>query len=100
MLRSIGPAIFQAMPHDLQLRVATAEEIEDAVAFGLRFHGRKRVHQGDEFMAQIAAERLVKHLEQSGLCAVWSRDCRRFLGLGTGVIGSERRRVSRILFVG
>jgi ubiquinone/menaquinone biosynthesis C-methylase UbiE len=32
----------------------------------LRFHGRKRVHDADEMMARITAERLVEHLERSG----------------------------------
>jgi hypothetical protein len=49
-----------------QLRPATAEEIEQTLAFALQFHGRKRVHHGDELMARITAERLVEHLERSG----------------------------------
>ena len=48
------------------LRPATAEEIADSLAFGLRFDGRKRVHEADAMMARITAERLVRHLEQSG----------------------------------
>ena len=48
------------------LRPATAEELTQALAFGLRFQGRKRVHQGDELMANITAERLIRHLERSG----------------------------------
>jgi hypothetical protein len=32
----------------------------------VRYDGRKQVHQGDEFMAKITAERLVRHLERSG----------------------------------
>jgi hypothetical protein len=31
----------------------------------LQFSGRKRVHQADEYMARIAAERIVRHLEHS-----------------------------------
>ena len=45
---------------------ATADDIEDAIAFALRFDGRKRTHTGDEFMARITAQRLVRHLEMSG----------------------------------
>jgi hypothetical protein len=38
----------------------------DTLSFALRYQGRKRVHQGDELMARIAAERLVQHLERCG----------------------------------
>jgi len=38
----------------------------DALAFALRFQGRKRVHNADEFMSVIVAERLVEHLKRSG----------------------------------
>ncbi len=48
------------------LRPATAEEIRAALAFALRFDGRKRVHTGDEFLARITAERLVDHLARAG----------------------------------
>ncbi len=54
------------MSDNPSLRRATAEEIEETLAFALRFSGRKRVHQGDEFMATITAQRLVEHLERSG----------------------------------
>jgi hypothetical protein len=54
------------MPDDPHLRPATTNEIEDALAFALRFDGRKRARHGDEFMAKITAERLVAHLELCG----------------------------------
>jgi hypothetical protein len=38
----------------------------DAIAFSLRFDGRKRVHNADEIMAEIVAKRLVEHLERAG----------------------------------
>ena len=38
----------------------------DALAFALRFQGRKRVHNADEIMAEIVAKRLVEHLERAG----------------------------------
>ncbi len=50
----------------LELRPATAQEIEDTLSFALRFTGRKRVHHADDAMARITAERLVQHLERSG----------------------------------
>ena len=36
-----------------------------AIAFALNFSGRKRVHDADAFMARIAADRIVRHLEQA-----------------------------------
>jgi hypothetical protein len=51
-------------PQDLH--PATAEELAETLAFALRYDGRKRVHHADGMMARIAAESLVRHLEQSG----------------------------------
>ena len=48
------------------LRPATRDELTQSLSFALRFDGRKRVHDADEVMARITAERLVEHLEQSG----------------------------------
>ncbi len=48
------------------LRQATSEELAEALAFALRYEGRKRVHDGDRLAAEIAAARLVRHLERSG----------------------------------
>ncbi len=50
----------------LNLRPASAHEIEESLSFALRFSGRKRVHHADDAMARITAERLVQHLERSG----------------------------------
>ena len=50
-------------PH---LRPATPDEIADALSFALRYEGRKRVHHADDAMARITADRLVRHLAQSG----------------------------------
>jgi hypothetical protein len=41
-------------------------DLADAVAFALRFEGRKRKHDAAEYMAAIAAERVVRHLERAG----------------------------------
>jgi hypothetical protein len=49
-----------------RLTPATAEDVADALAFALRFQGRKRVHSADELMSAIVAKRLVEHLERSG----------------------------------
>jgi hypothetical protein len=40
-------------------------QLVDSIAFGLRFSGRKRVHDADAFMAKIAAHRIVRHLEKA-----------------------------------
>ena len=49
-----------------ELMPADPRDLACAVAFALRFEGRKRVHNADEYMAAIAAERVVRHLERSG----------------------------------
>jgi hypothetical protein len=49
-----------------RLTPAAPDDLADALAFALRFDGRKRKHGAAEFMARIVAKRLVDHLEQSG----------------------------------
>ena len=41
------------------LAPASAEDLADALAFALRYSGRKRVHDSAEIMATIVARRLV-----------------------------------------
>jgi hypothetical protein len=48
-----------------QLTAASTEDLSDALAFALRFHGRKRVHDADEIMAEVVAKRLVEHLKRA-----------------------------------
>jgi hypothetical protein len=45
-----------------KLTPADPRDLAEAIAFALRYRGGKRVHQADEYMAQIAAERIVEHL--------------------------------------
>jgi hypothetical protein len=47
------------------LRPATTDELVQALAFALRYDGRRRVHHADSVMVRITAERLAAHLEQS-----------------------------------
>jgi hypothetical protein len=47
------------MPDDPRLRPATSDEVADALAFALRYKGRKRVFDADRAMARITADRLV-----------------------------------------
>jgi hypothetical protein len=51
------------------LTPADPPDLADAIAFSLRFEG-KRVHQADEYMAAIAAERVVRHLERAGFVVI------------------------------
>ena len=49
-----------------ELLPATTAELQETLSFALRFEGRKRVHHADDVMANITAERLIRHLERSG----------------------------------
>jgi hypothetical protein len=49
-----------------QLTPAKPDDIAEAIAFALRYSGRKRVNDAGEMMAAIVAKRLVEHLERSG----------------------------------
>ena len=49
-----------------RLTPATPEDLADALAFALRFDGRKRKHDAAEMMARIVAKRLAEHLERAG----------------------------------
>jgi hypothetical protein len=40
--------------------------VAEALAFALRYSGRKQVQDSGEIMARIVAERLAEHLERSG----------------------------------
>lgn len=51
---------------DDPLRPATRDEIAQALAFGLQYDGRRRIHTADGLMARITADRLIEYLEQSG----------------------------------
>jgi hypothetical protein len=55
------------------LRPASTEDLADALAFALRFDGRKRKQDAAEMMARIVAKRLVEHLERSGFVVMKSR---------------------------
>jgi len=52
---------------DEHLRPVTHEELTRDLAYALRFNGRRaHFRNADEFMAQITAEHLARHLELSG----------------------------------
>jgi hypothetical protein len=53
-----------AMPDAEEKRSpADPADLADAIAFALRYSGRRRVHKADDYIAKIAAERIVRHLE-------------------------------------
>jgi hypothetical protein len=56
------------MPHEeYKLTAADPRDLAESVALALRFfEGRKRNHDADAFRANIAAERVVRHLERAG----------------------------------
>ncbi len=45
---------------------ADRSDLADALAFALRYQGRKRVHNADEIMAEIIAKGPVDRLERAG----------------------------------
>ena len=49
-----------------RLTPADPHELADAIAFALRYRGRKRVHDADDMAARIVAERLVDFLARAG----------------------------------
>jgi hypothetical protein len=70
------PPSFAALAHVCQIPTAsrhTPEDLADALAFALRFDGRKRKSDAAEMMARIVAERLVRQLETSGFVVMKSR---------------------------
>ena len=54
------------MPDADRLTPASSDDLADALAFALRYSGRKRTHDAGEMMAAIVAKRLMEHLERSG----------------------------------
>jgi hypothetical protein len=54
------------MTEAFTLRPAEPTEITDALAYALRYDGKRRVHHADDAMARITAERLIRHLGQAG----------------------------------
>ena len=49
-----------------KLTPADPGDLASALAFALRFQGRKRVRDADELISAIVAKRLVEHLERAG----------------------------------
>ena len=64
------------------LTPADPADLAGALAFALRYQGRKRVHNADEIMAEIVAARLVDHLERAGFVVM-----KRPAGVGAAALG-------------
>lgn len=45
---------------------ADPSDLADSIAFALQFNRRKRFHEGDKLMADITADHIVRHLDNSG----------------------------------
>ena len=54
------------MTNPAQLHPADPADVADALAYALRYDGKRRVHHADGVMARITAERLIRHLERAG----------------------------------
>jgi hypothetical protein len=65
-----------------RLTPAAPDDVADALAFALRFAGRKRAHAADEMMASIVARRLVEHLDRAGFVVMKKR-----LSVGASALG-------------
>jgi hypothetical protein len=50
---------------DDKLTPTDPRDLADAIAFALQFEGRERVYSANEYMAAVAAERIVRHLARS-----------------------------------
>jgi len=64
------------------LTPASRDDLEQAIAFALRFSGRKRIRTAGDIMAAIAAERIAAHLEEAGFVIM-----RKPPGVGAAALG-------------
>ena len=67
-----------------KLTPADPRDLAEAIAFALRYRGGKRVHQGEEYMAQVAAERIVEHLARARFVVMKKPSDRGGAGLARG----------------
>lgn len=54
------------MAQDEDLIPVTREDPVSSLSFALRFDGRRRIHQPDDFMARVAAKHLADYLDCFG----------------------------------
>jgi hypothetical protein len=70
-----------------RLTPADSADLAGALAYALRYQGRKRTHNADEIMAEIVAKRLVEHLERSGFVVMKREPITGGAALGRGFAG-------------
>jgi hypothetical protein len=76
------------MPDDEEkLTPADPDDLAAALAFALKFEGRKRWHDADAFMADIVAKRLVRCLERARYVVMKRPPLGGHSGLGRGFEG-------------
>ena len=71
-----------AMSDPAPLTPASPDDLVSALAFALRFQGRRRIHDADEIMAEIVARRLAEHLARAGFVVM-----KRPAGIGAAALG-------------
>ncbi len=69
------------------LTPADPSDLAESIGFALRFEGRKRKHDAAEYMAAIAAERVVRHLERAGFVVMKKPPLSGHSALGRGFEG-------------
>jgi hypothetical protein len=69
------------------LTPADVRDLAESIAFALRFEGRKRKHDAAEYMAAIAAERVVRHWERAGFVVMRKPALGGHSALGRGLGG-------------
>jgi hypothetical protein len=69
------------------LTPADPSDLAESTAFALRFEGRKRKHDAAEYMAAIAAERVVRHLERAAFVVMRKPPLSGHSALGRGLEG-------------
>jgi len=73
-----------------RLTPADPTDFTAALAFALRYQGRKRVHSADEIMAEIVAKRLADYLERAGFVVMKRPAEVGAAALGRGFEGCQR----------
>jgi hypothetical protein len=80
-----------------RLTPADPQDLADALAFALRFDGRRRKHDAAEMMARIVAKRPVKHLERLGFVVMKETANRRRSGAWARIRGAIMQPPKRVV---
>jgi hypothetical protein len=60
------------MPETPSLRSASSDEVAETLSIRLRYDRRKCVYHADEMMSRITADRIVRHLTETGFVVMKS----------------------------